>query len=64
MSDIAGELGEAEMMGDWKLAENLGERMSMVTAEDVQAALNKYARNITWAYIGDKSVGEESFKAE
>jgi predicted Zn-dependent peptidase len=62
MSDIVDELGDAEIMGDWKLAENLVERMNKVTAEEMQLALNHYAKNITWAYIGNKALGEDSFK--
>jgi zinc protease len=61
MSDIADELGKAEIMGDWKLAENLGARMSTVTAQEMKRVLNTYVKNITWAYIGDKALGEKSF---
>ncbi len=62
MSDIVDELGDAEIMGDWKLAENLVERMNKVTAEEMQLVLNRYAKNISWTYIGNKGLGEESFK--
>ena len=61
MGDIVDNLGEAEIMGDWKLGENLAGRMSTVTAEDVRAVLAAYAQKIKWAYIGDKSLGEQSF---
>jgi zinc protease len=61
MSDITDQLGKAEIMGDWKLAENLGARMSMVTAAEMKAVLNTYAKNITWTYIGDQGLGEQSF---
>lgn len=61
MAEISDQLGKAEIMGDWRLAENLAARMSMVTAEQLRAVLNTYAKSITWAYIGDKSVGEQSF---
>ena len=61
MSEIADQLGEAEIMGDWKLAENLASRMSTVNAEEVKQVLNIYAKNITWAYIGDPGLGKESF---
>lgn len=64
MSDIANELGKAEIMGDWKLAENLAERMSMVTPEEMKLVLNTYTKNITWTYIGDKGLGEQSFNAK
>ena len=61
MSDIADQLGKAEITGDWKLSENLATRMSKVTAEDIRDVLNKYAKKITWAYIGDPDLGERSF---
>jgi predicted Zn-dependent peptidase len=61
MSEIADQLGEAEITGDWKLAENLASRMSSVSAEDVNHVMNIYAKKITWAYIGDAALGKESF---
>lgn len=61
MSDIADELGDAEIMGDWKLAENLAERMNQVTAASVKEVINRYAGYITWAYIGDRALGNQSF---
>lgn len=61
MSEIADQLGEAEIIGDWKLAENLGSRMGMVTAAEMKAVLNRYAQNITWVYIGEPNVGKQSF---
>ncbi len=61
MTDIVDLLGDAEIMGDWKLGENLVSRMSKVNAENVRAALAAYATNIKWAYIGDKAAGEKAF---
>jgi zinc protease len=61
MSEIADQLGKAEIMGDWKLAENLASRMNTVTAEDVNHVMHLYAKNVTWAYIGDAASGKESF---
>jgi predicted Zn-dependent peptidase len=62
MSDIADRLGKAEILGDWKLAENLSSRMSMVTAAEVKAVVNRYAKYITWVYIGNPDLGNKSFK--
>ncbi|GAB2809549.1 M16 family metallopeptidase [Ferruginibacter profundus] len=62
MSEIADQLGNAEIMGDWKLAENLASRMSTVNAEDVQRVFTMYAKNVNWAYIGAPEQGKESFK--
>ncbi|MES1197836.1 MAG: pitrilysin family protein [Chitinophagaceae bacterium] len=61
MSDIVDELGKAEIIGDWKLAENLGARMNNVTAKEIKKVMNTYAKNITWAYIGEPGLGKQSF---
>ncbi len=61
MSDIATLLGKAEIMGSWRLAETLSQRMTSVTAEELQTVLNAYATNIKWAYIGDPELGKQSF---
>ncbi len=61
MAEIADQLGNAEIIGDWKLAENLVPRMSNVSAEDMRHVLNIYAKNINWAYIGSPELGNGSF---
>jgi predicted Zn-dependent peptidase len=61
MSNIVDALGEAEIMGDWKLAENFDVRVNAVTAKEIQSVLKAYTNNITWAYIGDPGLGEQSF---
>lgn len=61
MSIIADQLGNAEIIGNWKLAENLAERMSTVTAEEMRVAFSAYAANIKWVYIGNPGLGEGSF---
>ncbi|MGG9962491.1 M16 family metallopeptidase [Ferruginibacter sp. SUN106] len=62
MSEIADQLGKAEIMGDWKLAENLATRMTTVDAEELRRVFNMYAKNVNWAYIGAPEPGKESFK--
>lgn len=61
MADIAGDLGEAEIMGDWRLAETLGERINSVTAANMRDVVNKYLGNIKWAYIGNVSLVDGVF---
>ncbi len=61
MSDITDALGEAEIMGDWQLAENFDARVSAVTAKEMQSVLKQYTSNITWAYIGDSNLGKQAF---
>lgn len=62
MSDVADQLARAEVMGDWRLAENLAARMSKITAREINAVINTYIKSITWAYIGDRGLGEQSFR--
>jgi predicted Zn-dependent peptidase len=61
MSDVADELGKAEIMGNWKLAENLDTRIETVSADDVKEVLSRYINKIVWAYIGDPVLGKQSF---
>ena len=62
MGEIADQLGNAEIMGDWHLAENLAARMRVVSATDIREVLNAYAKNIVWAYIGDPAQGAQTFQ--
>ncbi|CAN5546527.1 hypothetical protein BH10BAC3_BH10BAC3_35940 [soil metagenome] len=62
MSDIAGELGNAEIMGNWKLAENLDSRIEAVDSKDITQVLNHYVNKIVWVYLGDSELGKKSFK--
>ncbi|TKK71652.1 insulinase family protein [Ilyomonas limi] len=61
MSNIVDALGEAEIMGDWRLAENFDVRVSAVTAKEIQSVFKAYTNNITWAYIGNPGLGEQAF---
>jgi zinc protease len=61
MSEITDQLGKAEIMGDWKLAENLASRMSSVNAEEMKHVINIYAKNLNWAYLGAPELGNASF---
>jgi zinc protease len=62
MAEIADNLGKAEIMGNWQLAENLEDRINNVKPDDVRDVLNVYCKNIAWVYIGEKGLGEESFR--
>jgi predicted Zn-dependent peptidase len=61
MNDVAAELGKAEIMGNWKLAENLNSRMQPVSADDVNEVFNRYVKKIVWAYVGDEDQGISTF---
>jgi predicted Zn-dependent peptidase len=61
MTNVADALGEAEVCGDWRLAENFDERVSSVTPKEIKEVLQSYMQHISWAYIGDAALGEQSF---
>ncbi|MXV17769.1 M16 family metallopeptidase [Hufsiella ginkgonis] len=51
---IAASLGLAEIMGGWKLAEELPEKLNNTTLEQMNAAFRKYTAGIVWNYLGLK----------
>lgn len=61
MAAIVDALGEAEIMGNWKLAENFDDRVSAVTAKEVQRVFSAYTHNISWSYLGNPSLGQQAF---
>ena len=50
---IASDLGQAEIMGDWKMAETLPEKIQKATPQQILDAARKYINGIRWAYLGD-----------
>jgi zinc protease len=62
MTEIVDYLGLAEIAGDWKMAENLPERMNNVSNNEVTTVMTKYIQNIKWAYIGNAKQAENIFR--
>jgi predicted Zn-dependent peptidase len=62
MSDIVDYLGRAEMAGDWRMAENLPERMNSVSNTEVTEVMRRYLQNVKWAYIGNAKQAENIFR--
>ncbi|PSR52514.1 hypothetical protein AHMF7605_02730 [Adhaeribacter arboris] len=54
-------LGEAEIFGDWKLSEDMINKINNVTTQEMNAAFQKYTKGIRWAYLGDKQLAQEAF---
>lgn len=63
MAYIAGQLGRAEIAGNWRLSETLEERMAAVTPADIQSVIIRYAKHICWIYLGDENMAERAFNA-
>lgn len=61
-SDIVDDLGEAEILGDYKMTENMVANIEKVTLQDMNTAFNKHAKGAIWLYLGDERVGKEAFQ--
>ncbi len=48
-------LGDAEMQGDWQLAQDITPLVQQTTVEDVNAVFRKYSTWINWTYLGNAS---------
>jgi len=62
---MATSLGQAEILGNWKLAEELPAKINAVTREQITAAAQKFIHGINWSYLGDPKLvnTSEVFKA-
>ncbi|MGV3508982.1 MAG: M16 family metallopeptidase [Sphingobacteriaceae bacterium] len=60
---IASALGSAEILGDWRIADETAERITKVTLAEMNAVLKKYVNTIRWSYLGDKKLAEEASAA-
>ena len=59
---LVGNLGKAEVLGDYKLEENLVKNVGAVTASDISRVFNKYLGGAIWVFVGDENLGKEAFK--
>jgi predicted Zn-dependent peptidase len=59
---LVSNLGKAEVLGSFKLEENLVEKVSAVTADDVKRVFNKYLTGAIWIFVGNEQLGKEAFK--
>jgi zinc protease len=59
---LVGNLGRAEILGDFKLEEDLGKKVSAVTAADVSRVFTKYLTGAIWIYVGNEQLAKEAFK--
>jgi zinc protease len=59
---LVGDLGRAEILGDFKLEEDLVKKVSAVTAADVSRVFTKYLTGAIWIYVGNEQLAKEAFK--
>jgi predicted Zn-dependent peptidase len=57
---LATSLGQAEVLGGWKLAEELPGKINAVSKEQIVAAAQKYIHGINWSYLGDPKLVKTS----
>ena len=59
---IVDNLGKAEILGSYKLEENLLDAIDQVDQTDVSRVFNKYLNGSIWVYVGNEQLGREAFK--
>jgi zinc protease len=62
-SAITESLGEAEILGDWKMADQLPQLLDKVTATQINNTMNKYIGGLKWSYLGNPQLAEETMSA-
>ncbi len=59
----AGVLGFCEASGNWKIFDEINNRVGLVNTADLNKTFNKYMNNISWTYLGkEDKVKKEDFK--
>jgi len=61
-SSIVEYLGEAEILGGYKLEEDMLGNIDKVTLEQIREAFAKYAKGGIWLYLGDEQLGRQAFQ--
>jgi len=61
-SAIVDDLGEAEVLGGYKMEEDMLININKVTLEDMGRAFNKFAKGAIWLYLGDEQLGKLAFQ--
>ncbi|HCN83933.1 MAG TPA: hypothetical protein DIT07_10000 [Sphingobacteriaceae bacterium] len=60
---MAVSLGQSEIMGSWKIVEELPNKINATTAEQIRDAAKKYISGIKWNYLGDLKSANEAMAA-
>ncbi len=66
-SAITESLGHAEILGGWEMADQLPDLVDKVTADQINAVMNKYITGLRWSYLGNISLADDAaaeFKSE
>ena len=62
-SSQAAQLGFCEASGNWRLFDEINDKINLVKAEDLNTIFKKYMNTISWVYLGkEDKVTKEDFK--
>ncbi len=62
MASQSGNLGLAELKGNWKMAEEFANIVNDISLDDINSAIKNYTKSISWTYLGKKDmINEEDF---
>ena len=59
MDSQSGNLGLAELKGNWKMAEEFANIVNDISLDDINNAIKKYTETISWTYLGKKDMINE-----
>lgn len=60
MDSQSGNLGLAELKGNWKMAEEFSNIVNDISLVDINNAIKKYTEKISWTYLGKKDMINEA----
>ena len=62
-SALASSLGDAEILGDWKMSDEFIDKVQKVTPADMTRSFKKYIKGINWNYLGDEKAADAAKEA-
>lgn len=62
-SALASSLGNAEILGDWKMSDEFIDKVQKVTPADMTEVFKKYIKGINWNYLGDEKAADAAKEA-
>lgn len=57
---LASSLGNAEVLGDWKMSEEFIDKVQKTTPAEMTNIFRKYLKGINWNYLGDEKAADEA----
>lgn len=57
-SSLASSIGNAEILGDWKMSDEFIDKVQKLTPADMTTSFKKYIKGINWNYLGDEKAAK------